>query len=183
MFLKTNETKILKQMKQNPNNISKPLQKIQKTKMTDLLKQMIPNVPREQAQFLNLEKWVGHDLLVTSIMTLSKVTRENKVFATVIPPLQWKAFEDKQRRMNRQLPDKNDYFPKHMPKPPPEKKSAPAGTEKKKKKKKGKKLSLKGKLFFRFGNLFLLNIQLIYVFSNITESVAPPRSGLSLVRR
>jgi hypothetical protein len=66
----------------------------------------------KKGEFKQLEKWIGHDLLVTSIMTLGKSTRGNCVFAKGIPPLQWKEFENKEERLRRPVPNPIALFPK-----------------------------------------------------------------------
>ena len=49
-------------------------------------------------QFRFLERRLGHDLLVTSIIFLLKSRAGNKIFSIKMPALQWKKFESDEAR-------------------------------------------------------------------------------------
>jgi hypothetical protein len=147
MFLTTNSEQLYRQMAANPQEIDEKYVGRHKMKMANLLKlypQANVGSPALDSteQFRQFEKWIGHDLLVSSTMALGKYTKM-KLFATGIPRQQWAEFGNEEEKHERPRPSLTTPFPKH---PLFKTKSATVETKKK------KKVQAIGKLF---ANVFM----------------------------
>lgn len=92
MFLKMNHSSFLKKMNENRNKLPTETVKDHKRKITFLMDKMYPKLEPFEA-FRRYEKFLGHDLLVKSIMSLSKVGVNKPQFSNCIPEVQWKKFK------------------------------------------------------------------------------------------
>ena len=152
MFLNKNYNRLMDQMDANPMKVEEKDVSRHRLKTTRLLCNFYPrtmdfefhkkklmdfNAGNERDYsygFAELEKLVGHDLLVTAIMASAKNSKSKNIFAKGIPDLQWTNFEADEKRKGRKTPDVNAVFVP-ISKPAPNQKSE---TISKKERKEGK---------------------------------------------
>ena len=113
MFLKTNETKLKSQMAVQATKDGGDIVKVHSRKMEKLLTGMYPNKEGAKPKMLfeKSESWLGHDLLVKAIHTLSKSSTKCTVFAKKIPMVQWESFESEEEKKGRPKPNRESLFP------------------------------------------------------------------------
>ena len=93
MALKRNSAELKKKMGINFPGLSVEIMPDRILKMDEILENFYPFLDEgSDNQFSSLEKLVGHDLFVKSIMTGSKTVSTKAQFAKDIPQFQWEAF-------------------------------------------------------------------------------------------
>ena len=110
MALKRNSADLKTQMGINVLNLSPAIVSDRILKMSTLLENFYPHTQGCKNEFLHLEKWVGHDLFVKSIMTGSKSVSTKPQFSKDIPRFQWEAFVKAEVALGHPLPDRNALF-------------------------------------------------------------------------
>jgi hypothetical protein len=117
MFLKMNHSSFLKKMNENRNKLPTKTVKDHRCKITFLMYNMYPKLEPFEA-FRRYEKCLGHDLLVKSIMALSKVGVNKPQFSNCIPEVQWNKFKQDVKRdgKNHPVPEKKN-LPGRVPRP------------------------------------------------------------------
>ena len=111
MFLKTNLKRLEDEMKTNTSGLHEDVISKHRKKMKELIKGRYPKVDKgPKKEFSKLEKYVGHDLLLTAIMSSGKSAKSNLIFSQRIPPPQWETFVVSERQHKRKPPDLNSTF-------------------------------------------------------------------------
>ena len=77
----------------NTKGVDRANLKRHQTKIEYLMKKFYPKDSNPLKEFAELERWVGHNLLVTAIMKGAKTSGNKNVFAKGIPYIQWEEFE------------------------------------------------------------------------------------------
>jgi hypothetical protein len=117
MFLKRNKDLILEGIKANTKGGDEGNLKRHQTKIDYLMKKFYPKDSNPLKEFAELERWVGHDLLVTAIMTGAKTSGNKNLFAKGIPDIQWEEFKATEVAKKSEKPDRNLIFvPAEKPK-------------------------------------------------------------------
>jgi hypothetical protein len=106
-----NHSSFLEKMKENRNKLLTGTVKDHRRKIMFLMYNMYPKLEPFEA-FWRYEKVLGHDLLVKSIMALSKVGVNKPQFSNCIPEVQWNKFKQDVKRDG-----KNHPVPKPKTKP------------------------------------------------------------------
>jgi hypothetical protein len=88
-------------MKANTKGVDRADLKRHQTKIEYLMKKFYPKDSNPVKEFAELERWVGHDLLVTAIMKGAKTSGNKNVFAKGIPDIQWEEFEATEEEKKR----------------------------------------------------------------------------------
>ena len=110
MALKRNSADLKTRMGINVLNLSPAIVSDRILKMSTLLENFYPHTQGCKNEFSHLEKWVGHDLFVKSIMTGSKSVSTKPQFSKDIPRFQWEAFVKAEVALGHPLPDRNALF-------------------------------------------------------------------------
>jgi hypothetical protein len=110
MALKRNSADLKTQMGINVLNLSPAIVSDRILKMSTLLENFYPQKEGCKNEFSHLEKWVGHDLFVKSIMTGSKSVSTKPQFSKDIPRFQWEAFVKAEVALGHPLPDRDALF-------------------------------------------------------------------------
>jgi hypothetical protein len=110
MALKRNSADLKTQMGINVLNLSPAIVSDRILKMSTLLENFYPHTQGCKNEFSHLEKWVGHDLFVKSIMTGSKSVSTKPQFSKDIPRFQWEAFVKAEVALGHPLPDRDALF-------------------------------------------------------------------------
>ena len=114
MFLKRNEVNLHAQMNVNPSQMEPGIVEKHKRKVHKLLSHNYPSQyngePSSKKEFMIMEKWVGHDLLVQAIVCLSKNAKDSRVYAKQIPRNQWEEFEAQENLKKRKKPEFDSTF-------------------------------------------------------------------------
>ena len=107
MFLHSNEEEINKAMTTNRNGIHKDAIKSYQRKMSQILRILYPHgQDTTRKQLLQMELWMGHDLLSQTIVLNSRVaaTVPENIFSRNIPEMQWDDYVKKEERAKRRTP-------------------------------------------------------------------------------
>jgi hypothetical protein len=96
MFPKTNQSSFFEKMKENRNKLPTETVKDHRRKIMFLMYNMCPK-SRPFEAFRRYEKFLGYDLLVKSIMALSKVGVNKPQVSNCIPEVQWNKFKTRRQ--------------------------------------------------------------------------------------
>ncbi len=107
MFLYSNEEEINKAMTTNANGIHSDAIKSYRKKMSQILRILYPHGQETtRKQLLQMELWMGHDLLAQTIVLNSRAaaTQPENIFSRNIPEMQWDDYVKKEKRDKRRTP-------------------------------------------------------------------------------
>ena len=125
MALKRNSADLKTQMDINLRQFPSDIVSEHIIKMNTLLDNFYPPDEGSKNQFSRLEKLVGHDLFVKSIMAGSKSVSTKPQFSKDIPRFQWEAFVNAEVALGHLPPDRNALFMPPVEEQVPNSKSTP----------------------------------------------------------
>ena len=110
MALKRNAADLKTQMEANLLQFPPDIVSDRISKMGEVLAHFYPLDEGSKNQFSRLEKLVGHDLFVKSIMAGSKSVSTKPQFSRDIPRFQWEAFVNAEVALGHPAPERNALF-------------------------------------------------------------------------